>query len=70
MTAIQIKEELKVLIEQERDKSVLKAIRTLLVKTGLDETLKKKLTFRAMQSNEEIAQGIFLSREEMESEDL
>lgn len=70
MTAIQIKKELKALIEQEGDKSVLKAIRTLLVKTGLDETLKKKLTFRAMQSNTEIAQGIFLSREEMESEDL
>lgn len=68
MTVIEIKSELKRLIEQENDPGILKAIRTLLKKTSLDQTLKEKLTARALKSNEDIKEGRILNRKEMEKE--
>ena len=63
--AIDIKTELKQLIERESDASILQAIRTLLTKTSLDSVLKEKLTKRALQSEEDIAAGDFFDKEEM-----
>jgi hypothetical protein len=63
--AIDIKSELKQLIERESDASILQAIRTLLTKTSLDSVLKEKLTKRALQSEEDIAVGDLLNKEEM-----
>ena len=63
--AIDIKSELKQLIERESDASILQAIRTLLTKTSLDSVLKEKLTKRALQSEEDIATGHFFDKEEM-----
>ena len=62
MKAINLKSELIQLIEEERDESILKAIKTLLQKTGLDATLKEKLTNRALQSEKEILSGKLLSK--------
>jgi len=66
MRAIDIKEELRVLIDQERDFHILEAIRTLLAKSSLNSTLKAKLTTRALKSEQDIKEGRVLSREEME----
>ena len=63
--AIDIKSELKQLIERESDASILQAIRTLLTKTSLDSVLKEKLTKRALQSEADIAAGHFFGKEEM-----
>jgi len=63
--AIDIKSELKQLIESESDTSILQAIRTLLTKTSLDSTLKERLSKRALKSEENIATGHFFSKEEM-----
>jgi len=63
--AIDIKLELKQLIERESDASILQAIRTLLTKTSLDSVLKEKLTKRALQSEEDIAAGHLFGKEEM-----
>jgi hypothetical protein len=68
MTVMEIKTELKNLIEQENDPGVLKAIRTLLKKTRIDSRLKDTLTSRALKSDEDIKEGRLLSREEMERE--
>jgi len=65
MSSITIKTELKQLIEQERDLSILKAIKALLKKTTLDSVLREKLTRRAIQSEEEIKTGRVLSRAEI-----
>ena len=65
---MEIKTELKHLIEQETDPGVLKAIRTLLKKTRIDIRLQDKLTSRSLKSEEDIKEGRFLSREEMERE--
>lgn len=66
MGTISIKEELKALIEQEMDQSVLEAIRTLLKKASRNELLKDKLTTRVQRSNVDISEGRLLSREEVE----
>lgn len=63
--SIDIKTELKQLIERESDTSILQAIRTLLTKTSLDSVLKEKLTKRALQSEEDIDSSRLLSKEEM-----
>jgi sialic acid synthase SpsE len=62
MSAITLKTELKELIERERDLSILKAIKVLLKKTTLDTVLRKKLTQRAIRSEEDIKKGRVLSR--------
>lgn len=63
MNAIDIKTELKQLIERENDVSLLKAIKTLLQKAGLDDTLRKKLTNRALKSEADIKSGRTLDKE-------
>lgn len=68
MTAIKLKEELKFLIEQEQNTSVLNALLTLLKRQDSQEVLKQKLTSRALRSNEQIARREFLTREDLESE--
>ena len=65
MRAINLKSEVKQLIEDERDENILKAIKTLLQKVGLNATLKDKLTSRAMQSEKEIKSGRLLSKAEV-----
>ena len=54
MRAAEIKTELQQLIEHETDMSVLQAIYTILIKTGLNPKLKEKLTLRALKSEEDI----------------
>ena len=65
MSAIGIKTELKELIEQQNDLSLLKAIKTLLQKAGLDATLKEKLSGRALRAEKDIKAGRVLSKEEV-----
>lgn len=65
MSAIELKAELKQLIEQQKDMSLLKAIKTLLQKAGLDTTLREKLTSRALKAEKDIKAGRVLSKEEM-----
>jgi hypothetical protein len=65
MSTITIKTELKELIEQERDLSILKAIKILLKKNALDNDLQEKLTNRAIKSEEDIKAGRVLNRSEI-----
>lgn len=65
MSTIDIKIELKELIERERDPSILKAIKALLKKTTLDSILRDKLSQRAIQSEEDIKVGRVLGRAEI-----
>jgi len=64
--ATDIKQELKTLIEKEKDLHVLEAIKTLLVKSSLDPTLKEKLTSRALKAEEDIQAGKVYTRKELE----
>jgi hypothetical protein len=57
---------LRTLIDNENDLRVLEAIRTLLVKTGLDPVIKEKLTSRALKAEEDIKAGRVYTREEIE----
>ncbi|MEQ9232324.1 MAG: hypothetical protein RIF46_16710 [Cyclobacteriaceae bacterium] len=61
-----IKSELRTLIDQENDLNVLEAIKTLLQKTGLDSTLREKLTSRALKAEQDIAEGNVMDRGELE----
>jgi hypothetical protein len=63
--SIDIKTELKQLIEKESDASILKAIRTLLTKSSLDSSLKSKLTTRALRSEQEIINSQLLDKDEV-----
>lgn len=65
MSATAIKIELKELIENERDLSILKAIKALLRKTTLDTILREKLSQRAIRSEEDIKSGRVLNRKEI-----
>jgi predicted transposase YdaD len=65
MGASEIKTELQQLIEQETDMSILHAIHTILLKTGLNPKLKEKLTIRALKSEEDIKANRVFSKEEV-----
>jgi hypothetical protein len=65
MGAAEIKTQLQQMIEHETDMSVLQAIHTILVKTGLNPILKEKLTMRALKSEEDIKAGRVFSKEEV-----
>ena len=65
MSAVEIKTEVQQLIENETDLSVLQAIRTILLKTGLNPILKEKLTQRALKSEENIKSGRVFTKEEV-----
>ncbi|WP_439484207.1 hypothetical protein [Cyclobacterium plantarum] len=66
MGAIDIKQELRTLIEKENDLHVLEAIKTLLIKSSLDPVLKERLTSRALKAEEDIRTGNVYTREELE----
>ncbi len=66
MASADIRLELKQLIEQEQDISVLQAIKTLLSKQHLDSTLKSKLSSRALKAEKNIKDGAVLSPDEMQ----
>lgn len=66
MKAEDIKSELRELIEKETDKNILEAIKILLKKSSLNPTLKEKLTSRALKAEEDISEGRFLDRKEIE----
>ena len=65
MSAVEIKTELQQMIEHENDISILEAIRTILLKTGLNPVLKEKLTLRALKSEEDIKASRVFSKEEV-----
>ena len=65
MKSTEIKTELQHLIEQETDMSVLQAIRTILLKTGLNPELKEKLTIRALKSEDDIKASRIFDKEEV-----
>lgn len=67
MRTVDIKTELRELIEKETDISILEAIKILLEKSSLNPTLKEKLTFRALKAEEDISEGRLLNRQEVES---
>ncbi|MCA4900297.1 MAG: hypothetical protein IM631_15865 [Cytophagales bacterium] len=62
---MEIRTELQQMIEHETDLSVLQAIRTILLKTGLNPVLKEKLTARALRSEDDIKAGRVYSKEEV-----
>ena len=66
MASADIRLELKQLIEQEQDVSVLQAIKTLLSKQYLDSSLKSKLSSRALKAEKNIKDGAVLSPDEMQ----
>ena len=66
MGIIDIKTELRELIEKETDSSILEAIKTLLRKSSLNSTLKEKLTTRALKAEEDISTGRLMDRQEIE----
>ena len=65
MSELTIKTEIKDLIEQERDLTILNAIKALLKKTSLDTTLRDKLSERAIHSEDDIIQGRILTKAEI-----
>ena len=66
MRTVDIKTELRELIEKETDSSILEAIKTLLKKSSLNPTLKEKLTSRALKAEEDITAGRVMNRKELE----
>ncbi len=68
MNIVQIKSELKELIEKETDGSILAAIKILLQKRSLDPALQEKLTARALKAEEDISQGRLINRGQFESQ--
>ena len=66
MKAVDIKQELRSLIDQENDLHILEAIKTLLQKSSLDPVLKEKLTSRALKSEKDIREDNVYTREELE----
>lgn len=66
MKAVDIKQELRSLIDQENDLHILEAIKTLLQKSSLDPVLKEKLTSRALKSEKDIREGNVYTRAELE----
>ena len=66
MRTVDIKTELRELIEKETDSSILEAIKTLLKKSSLNPTLKEKLTSRAIKAEEDITAGRVMNRKELE----
>ncbi|MCH7413696.1 hypothetical protein MM213_09380 [Belliella sp. R4-6] len=66
MGAINIKEEIRSLIEKENDHHVLELIKNLLTKSSLEPILKEKLTSRALNAEKNIREGEVYTREEVE----
>jgi len=66
MKAVDIKQQLRLLIDQEKDLHILEAIKTLLQKSSLNPILKEKLTSRALKSEKDIKEGNVYTRAELE----
>ena len=66
MRTVDIKTELRELIEKETDSSILETIKTLLKKSSLNPTLKEKLSSRALKAEEDIIAGRVMNRKELE----
>ncbi len=67
MKAMDIKQELRTLIDEEKDLDTLEAIRTLLRKSNSNPVLKEKLTSRALKSEKDIRQGNVYTRSEIQN---
>ena len=67
MKAIDIKTELKSLIEQETDLRVLEAVKALFTQKELDPTIEKEMISRALKSEQDIKEGKLYTIEEAES---
>jgi hypothetical protein len=65
MNAIDIKAELKKLIENENDITILESLRVLLKRSSLDSALKDKLSTRALESEDDIKNGRYMSKSEL-----
>lgn len=66
MDTTNLKNELKTLISQENNPSILEAIKTLLINSSMDPVLKQKLSSRALKSEEDIKANRIYTREEFE----
>ncbi|AFL82701.1 hypothetical protein Belba_0029 [Belliella baltica DSM 15883] len=66
MNSINIKEEIRSLIEKENDSHVLEVVKNLLTKSKLDPILKEKLASRALKAERDIDDGNVFTREELE----
>lgn len=66
MGTVDLKAELRLLIENETDKNILEAIMVLLKKTSLNPVLKEKLTSRALKSEGDIEEGNVMDRQAAE----
>ena len=67
MKAIDIKTELKSLIEQETDLRVLEAVKALFTQKELDPTIEKEMISRVLKSEQDIKEGKLYTIEEAES---
>ena len=67
MKAIDIKTELKSLIEQETDLRILEAVKALFTQKDLDLTIEKEMISRALKSEQDIKEGKVYTIEEAES---
>lgn len=65
MRAVEIKTELKNMIENETDLAVLEAVKTLLQRTQSSTILKEKLSSRAFKAQSDIEEGRVFDRTEM-----
>ncbi len=67
MRALDIKEEIRSLIEKEDNLHVLELIKDVLTKYKINPDLKERLTSRALKSEEDIKFGRVFSKEELEA---
>ena len=65
MNTASIKLQIRKMIDEQDDKSVLEAIYILLQKTSLNPQLKLKLTNRALKAEKDIAENRVFSKKEM-----
>ncbi|MDX1640530.1 MAG: hypothetical protein R3220_02450 [Balneolaceae bacterium] len=66
MSTSELKSELKVLIENESDPQILKAVKALLKMSEPELKLKEKLTSRALKAEKDIKEGKLHDRKEVE----
>ena len=64
--AMDIKEELRILIDRENDLHILDAIKTILKKSSMNSVLKERLTSRALKSERDIKEGRTMNRKAFE----
>lgn len=67
MKAVDIKTELKDLIEKETDLRILEAVRALFTQKDLDPSIEKEMISRALKSEQDILEGRVYTIEEAEA---